>query len=134
MKKIMRKNLMRMAIRAMGAMVMISAGMMTAFADSSSEAENNPTVPLIKVSTPIKGLIDQVLLVLLPLVGAVGAIFCISLGVKYSKAEEPQEREKAKHHLKSAIIGFSLVFILVVALKIAEPLLTDWMKKAGNVH
>ncbi len=133
MKKIMRKNLMRMAIRAMGAMVMISAGMMTAFADSSSEAENNPTVPLIKVSTPIKGLIDQVLLVLLPLVGAVGAIFCISLGVKYSKAEEPQEREKAKHHLKSAIIGFSLVFILVVALKIAEPLLTDWMKKAGNV-
>ncbi|MBR7008284.1 MAG: hypothetical protein IKH90_06615 [Ruminococcus sp.] len=107
---------------------------MTAFADSSSVAENNPTVPLIKVSTPIKGLIDQVLLVLLPLVGAVGAIFCISLGVKYSKAEEPQEREKAKHHLKSAIIGFSLVFILVVALKIAEPLLTDWMKKAGNVQ
>lgn len=134
MKKNVRKNLMRMATRAMGAMVMISAGMMTAFADSSSVAENNPTVPLIKVSTPIKGLIDQVLLVLLPLVGAVGAIFCISLGVKYSKAEEPQEREKAKHHLKSAIIGFSLVFILVVALKIAEPLLTDWMKKAGNVQ
>ena len=124
MKKNVRKNLMRMATRAMGAMVMISAGMMTAFADSSSVAENNPTVPLI----------DQVLLVLLPLVGAVGAIFCISLGVKYSKAEEPQEREKAKHHLKSAIIGFSLVFILVVALKIAEPLLTDWMKKAGNVQ
>lgn len=133
MKKIMRKNLMRMATRAMGAMVMISAGMITAFADSSSEADNNPTVPLNKVATPIKGLIDQVLLVLLPLVGAVGAIFCISLGVKYSKAEEPQEREKAKHHLKSAIIGFSLVFILVVALKIAEPLLTDWMKQAGNV-
>ena len=51
----------------------------------------------------------------------------VFLGVKYSRAEEPQEREKAKSHLKAAIIGFVLVFVLIVALRIATPLMTDWM-------
>ena len=51
----------------------------------------------------------------------------VFLGVKYSRAEELQEREKAKSHLKAAIIGFVLVFVLIVALRIATPLMTDWM-------
>ena len=97
--------------------------MLTAFAapDSSSKAT------LEDVTRPIEDLLNNVLNVLIPLVAAVGAIFCISLGLKYSKAEEPQEREKAKQHLKSAIIGFALIFVLIVALRIATPFFTDWM-------
>ncbi|MBR1563329.1 MAG: hypothetical protein IJ645_09005 [Ruminococcus sp.] len=88
---------------------------------------NNPN--LKKVTTPIIGLINTVLTVLIPLVAAIGAVYCVSIGVKYSRAEEPQEREKAKQHLKSAIIGFVLIFILIVALRIATPEMVKWMNK-----
>ncbi|MBR6337490.1 MAG: hypothetical protein IKR76_07130 [Ruminococcus sp.] len=104
--------------------------MLEVFASSSSKA-NNPDADLDTVTEPIIGLVNQVLNVLIPLVAAVGGVFCVSLGLKYAKAEEPQEREKAKQHLKSAIIGFSLIFILVVVLRIASPLLNDWMNDAS---
>lgn len=40
---------------------------------------------------------------------AIGAVYCILLGVKFAKAEEPQEHEKAKNHMKNAIIGYGLL-------------------------
>ena len=85
-----------------------------------------------EVSQPIVELIDNLLYPILAIVGAACTIYCVSLGVKYAKAEEPQEREKAKTHLKSAIIGFALIFILIVALKILMPQLTEWMEETGN--
>ena len=88
-------------------------------------------VNLNDVTAPIIGLLETVFNVLIPLVAAVGAIFCISLGIKYAKAEEPQEREKAKQHLKSAIIGFVLVFVLVVVLRIGTPLMQNWMNSVS---
>ncbi|WP_242836387.1 Mbov_0395 family pilin-like conjugal transfer protein [Ruminococcus sp. FC2018] len=125
MKNTVKKKTMFLAARVMGAMTACSTMMITAFAakDDSSEASLND------VTTPIIDLLKNVLNVLIPLVAAVGAIFCVSLGLKYSKAEEPQEREKAKQHLKSAIIGFVLIFVLIVALRIATPIFTDWMNK-----
>ena len=47
--------------------------------------------------------------------------------LEYAKAEEPQDREKAKGHLKSAIIGFVLIFVLMLALKLATPILQQWV-------
>ncbi len=94
---------------------------------SASAANNN----LDKVTKPIEGLLKSILNVALPLVGAAGAVFCVFLGVKFAKAEEPQEREKAKQHLKNAIIGFVLIFVLIVALRISLPILTDWMNDAA---
>ena len=54
---------------------------------------------------PVVSLINNMLSPLLALVGAVGAIYCVILGVKYARAEEPQDREKAKGALKNALIG-----------------------------
>ena len=85
------------------------------------------SVDLSDVTNPIIGLVNSVLTAAIPLVAAVGALYCVLLGVKYARAEEPQDREKAKQHLKSAIIGFVLIFVLIVALRIATPILTDWM-------
>ena len=76
---------------------------------------------------PVVSLINNMLSPLLALVGAVGAIYCVILGVKYARAEEPQDREKAKSHLKSAIIGFFIIFILIVGLKLMLPSMIDWM-------
>ncbi len=75
---------------------------------------------------PIVELINSFLTPLIAIVGAVGTLYCVLLGVKYARAEEPQDREKAKAHLKGAIIGFVLIFILIVALKLFIGPMMDW--------
>ncbi len=126
MKSVMKKKLVCVLGSALTAMTTGSTMMLTAFANG----ENNAN--LEKVAAPIVDLLSQVFNVLMLLVGAVGAIYCISLGVKFARAEEPQEREKAKSHLKNAIIGFVLIFVLVVALRIAIPNLSAWMNAASS--
>lgn len=79
------------------------------------------------VADPIVALINDMLSPVLAIVGAVGTLYCVLLGVKYAKAEEPQDREKAKGHLKSAIIGFVLIFVLMLALKLSMPILQNWV-------
>ena len=59
---------------------------------------------------------------------APGADYCIILGAKLAKAEEPQDREKAKNSLKNAIIGFVLIFVLIVVLKLGMTAMQSWMK------
>ena len=80
------------------------------------------------VVKPITNLLDSIVNPLLALVGAGGTIFCIFLGVKYATAEEPQEKEKRKQSLKTAIIGFILIFVLIVALKLSIDPLKNWMQ------
>ena len=78
------------------------------------------------VVNPIINLINSILPYALGLVGAIGALYCVLLGVKFAKAEEPQEHEKAKNHLKNAIIGFVLIFVLLFALKIGSDVMLNW--------
>ena len=85
-----------------------------------------------KVSEPIVQLINSLMTPLLAIVGAAGAIFCVILGVKFAKAEEPQDREKAKQALKNAIIGFVLIFVLLLALKLLMPEMTGWVENNAN--
>lgn len=84
--------------------------------------------PFNAVSQPIIALINSALTPALGLVGALGAIYCVILGAKLAKAEEPQDREKAKNSLKNAIIGFLLIFVLLVVLKVGMGAMTEWMK------
>ena len=79
------------------------------------------------VTSPIVDLIDSLLGPAIAIVGALGTVYCVILGAKFAKAEEPQEREKAKSHLKNAIIGFVLIFVLIVVLKGAIKPLTNWV-------
>jgi Na+-driven multidrug efflux pump len=81
------------------------------------------------VAKPIIELIQDLAGPLLGIVGAAGTVFSIILGVKYAKAEEPQDREKAKQHLKNAIIGFVLIFVLILALTILMPNLVNWVNE-----
>ena len=83
------------------------------------------------VVNPVISLLNSLLGPILGLVGAVGTLYCVLLGVKFAKAEEPQEREKAKAHLKNAIIGFVLIFVLIVALKLGMKAMTDWLATQG---
>lgn len=82
------------------------------------------------MSTPIVGLLEKAVIPAISLVGAIGAIYCVLLGAKLAKADEPQEREKAKAALKNALIGFILIFVLLVALHIGTKAMTNWYKAA----
>ena len=64
--------------------------------------------------------------VLLTVVGAVGSLWCILLGVRYAKADDPQEHEKAKKGLINAIVGFVLIFVLLIMLNIGTDVFTEW--------
>ena len=83
---------------------------------------------LNQVVKPLLDVLGVIVPVLLGVVGAVGAIWCITLGVKYAKADDPQEHEKAKNGLRNAIIGFVLIFVLLIALQVAVSLFTNWYR------
>ncbi len=79
------------------------------------------------VFSPILGLIDDILPYIIGLIGSLGSLWCVVLGLKLAKAEEQQERDKAKNALKNAVIGFVLIFVLMATLKFAMPALQNWM-------
>ena len=107
----------KLGLAAMMAMTTVT----TAFANTFT-VENQLTEAVKPVAQLIYDLLNPALII----VGAVGALYCVILGVKYAKCEEPQEREKAKGNLKNAIIGFVLIFVLMVLLKLLMPVLTTW--------
>ena len=116
MKKLFNKVSMKMAA--------ISAMVITAMPTTAAAKGAN----LNGVAAPIVALINGLMGPALALVTAIGSLYCVLLGVKFAKAEEPQEREKAKSHLKSAIIGFVLIFVLILALNLAKDPLIKWVE------
>ena len=108
----------------------VSLGMSLAAASLCTAAFAANSAGFNDVVNPIVDLINQLLGPMLAIVGAVGALYCIVLGVKFAKAEEPQDREKAKGALKNAIIGFVLIFVLILALNIMMPRMIGWVN--GN--
>ena len=119
-------NVRRMGSMFLVAMMLMALLAMPAFA-AETEAAGGTGTNFDTITTPIVELINSLLGPALAIVGAIGALYCVVLGVKYAKAEEPQDREKAKGHLKSAIIGFVLIFVLMLALKLATPILQQWV-------
>ena len=81
---------------------------------------------------PLTDIIGVVVPVLLGLVASIGAIWCILLGVKYAKAEDPQEHEKAKNALKNAIIGFVLIFVLLIMLNVGFEVFKNYWLNSVN--
>jgi len=79
-----------------------------------------------KIVEPVVEVCEAVLPVAISIVGVVGLLYCIVLGVRYARANDPQEHEKAKSGLKNAIIGFVLIFVLMIACKIATGKFSTW--------
>ena len=86
---------------------------------------------LRSIVQPVLDICNTLVPVMLLVVGAVGALWCILLGVKYAKADDPQEHEKAKKGLVNAIVGFVLIFVLLIMLNIGTGVLTDWWAGYG---
>ena len=127
MKNLFNKINQKMIAKAAAISTVVATGMSnTAFATNSTATGAN----LDGAVAPIIALINGLMGPALALVGAIGSLYCVLLGVKFAKAEEPQEREKAKSHLKNAIIGFVLIFVLILALNLSMEPLIAWVE--GN--
>ena len=90
------------------------------------------TDPFKSAAGPIVELINSATGPILAIVVALGAIYSIFLGVKLAKAEEPQDKMKAKGQLKNAIIGFILIFVLIVVLRVATGPMLNWVNNQGS--
>lgn len=88
---------------------------------------NTANNPFAEMAKPVTDLLEMALVPAMGIVGALGAIYCILLGVKLAKAEEPQDREKAKNSLKNAIVGFILIFVLLVVMRVGTGALSNWV-------
>ena len=102
------------------------AGEATAILAGNNTNQNNnqqntaTPASMQEVVQPVTDLIRQISGPVLGIVAALGSVYCIILGVK---------REKAKAHLKNAIIGFVLIFVMLVVLSKLTPYLVDWVTK-----
>ena len=111
------------------------AGEATAILAGNNTNQNNnqqntaTPASMQEVVQPVTDLIRQISGPVLGIVAALGSVQGGGLGVKFAKAEEPQDREKAKAHLKNAIIGFVLIFVMLVVLSKLTPYLVDWVTK-----
>lgn len=112
----------RIASRLVTALSAVSLMTIPAFA-ANTEAPTS----MAQVLAPIVALLNTLLKPLLAVVVAVGGLYCVLLGVKYAKAEEPQDREKAKSHLKNAVLGFVLIFVLIVVMNLLVPVMETWV-------
>lgn len=119
----MKNTMKKMAVAASTTMGSLIMGMTPVLA-----ATNGKKADFSTVANPIISLINSILGPALGIVGAVGLLYCIVLGVKFAKAEDPQEHEKAKNHLKNAIIGYVLIFVLMFALKVGTGIMTSWVE------
>jgi heme O synthase-like polyprenyltransferase len=81
---------------------------------------------ITRILGPITNIIDVIVPALIGLVASVGAIWCIVLGVKFAKSEDPQEHEKAKKALINAIIGFVLIFVLLIMLDLGTEVFKEY--------
>jgi amino acid transporter len=94
---------------------------------NNKKGENNMLNDLNAIVQPILDICNTLVPIMLAVVGSVGALWCILLGVKYAKAEDPQEHEKAKGALKNAIIGFVMIFLLIVMLQFGLEAFMDYL-------
>ncbi len=130
-KNMKQKNMLgklRYPMAMLSLMTAVIANPVLAFAEGSGGG----SVDFSGAATPVVDLINSLLGPVISVVVAVGAVYCVILGVKLAKADEPQEREKAKMALKNAIIGFFLIFILIVVMRLMVPTLVDWVNSNSN--
>ncbi len=88
--------------------------------------------PFAEAAVPIIKLLNMVLGPAIAIVAALGAVWCVILGVKLAKADEPQEKEKAKSSLRNAVIGYLLIFILIVVLRLSLKPMIGWVNESSK--
>ncbi len=112
---------------AVGAVFILT--ILTAWTDSTIVFASVTDADIRKVKNPMVVLISSMLRPALALVGTIGTLYCITLGIRMVRSKGDDEKRRAKYYLKNAVIGFALIFGLILGLNIGIPLLISWVNE-----
>ena len=83
------------------------------------------------IAAPIVSLLNSLMEPLLLIVGALGSLYCVILGVKYAKAEEPQVQVQTKmqsqwmrQYIYAVALGMLVIAVILGGFKIIQ-----WRKR-----
>lgn len=127
MRNVLREERNRVKQWIAGCMLAIS--MMSTTTVSAFSSTVDGSADMTKIKNPIIILITSTLKPALALVGTIGLLYCLTLALKLIRTKEPQERKKARLCFKNAVVGFALIFCLILALNIGMPLLIAWVNE-----
>lgn len=84
---------------------------------------------LSEAISPVYDIISTIIPIMLGLVFAIATPYCIVIGVKMAKADDPQTREESKTKLKQSLLGFGLTFVLIVVMWLIKQPLMEWISE-----
>ncbi|MCD8089320.1 MAG: pilin [Clostridiales bacterium] len=93
---------------------------------SLAERLSQMTGPYAELVTLPVTILETIQIPLLVLAYALLSLVCISAGVNYAKAEDDEQKEKAKQRIKWLILGVLIIHITIVCLYLALDQLEDW--------
>jgi len=93
----------------------LAMGMMNLLADNA-ETVSSATAQFNSMASRIFDIAKGILIPVMIIVGVAGIFYSIYLGVNMARADSSDKREEAKKRLVNAIIGFVVIFILILLL------------------
>ncbi len=89
-----------------------------------------------KIVKPVTIILNELLVPIIIILGVAGAIYAITLGVQYSKAESSDKKDEVKKRLINGVIGIVIALILLIIAKIFmnnSEVIAKWILEAGQV-
>ena len=94
----------------------LAMGMMNLLDASSDEITSSAAGQFRGMASRIFEIAKDILIPVMIIVGVAGIFYSIYLGVNMARADSSDKREEAKKRLVNAIIGFVVIFILILLL------------------
>lgn len=91
--------------------------MSSIFSFMADVAENTGTIATTAYNQFI-GIVNVVLPILMAFLLVIGMFYGIQLGVKYARAEEEDDKKKAKNSLINVIVGVLIAIIFIAVIQI----------------
>lgn len=84
--------------------------------------------------TAFIGIVNIVLPILMSVLLVIGMFFGIQLGVKYAKAEEDDDKKKAKGQLINCIVGvlIAILFVAIIEIILNQDFVAQLFKKVST--
>lgn len=112
----------------------IANAVMTFLAEGIDSEASEATKQLTNIANEIFKYAGYVLIPVMIVVGVAGIFYSIYLGVNLAKADSADKRQEAKSRMVNAIIGFVVIFVLVLLMYLFcanVDVLFGWTKKAS---
>ena len=97
--------------------------------DSSYDWQKDPQWGWIKT---LQGAVQMVLVPILIVIGAAGALYAIVLGVNMARADSTEKREEGKKRLVALVIGIAVMIVLILFFLLLFPVIINAFIPKGS--